>query len=184
MRTYVHSISFFTFIAIIKNAGLAERGELAGRERRTRNVGGRGGGGGAREEIRRKWTRFRYFGVRIAHRRSRASDLPHDSFFSLWRVLSFSRQDGCSHASEKSLILPRRERTYSVAWLQSEPATRSRRLSFPGNRTETESAPGLYFPYFSYRKIETASPRVPLRFRTIEHSQLTYANITFCDRST
>lgn len=34
------------------------------------------------EEIRRKWTRFRYFGVRIAHRWSRASDLPHDSFFS------------------------------------------------------------------------------------------------------
>ena len=71
-----HFLYIFIFIVLIKNAGLAELRELGGRERHTRNVGG------GSEEIRRKRTRFRYFGVRIAHRWSRASDLPHDSFFS------------------------------------------------------------------------------------------------------
>jgi len=37
--TYIFYI--FIFIAVIKNAGLAERGELGGREQRTRNVRGR-----------------------------------------------------------------------------------------------------------------------------------------------
>ena len=47
----------------------AELGELGGRERRARNVGGRGRGRRRGvEELQRKWTRFRYFGVRIAHR--------------------------------------------------------------------------------------------------------------------
>lgn len=79
-----------------------------------------------------------------------------------------------------SLILPRRERTYSVAWLQSGHTTRSRRLSFPGNRTETEfaNAQGLCFPYFSFRKIETDLGD-PSQFRMIEYTQLKYANITF-----
>lgn len=39
MWTYVFYI--FIFIDVIKNAGLAERGELGGREQRTRNIRGR-----------------------------------------------------------------------------------------------------------------------------------------------
>lgn len=97
---------------VIKNAGLAEEGELEGRERRTRNIGG--------EEIRRKWTRFRYFGVRIAHRWSRVSDLPHDSFFSSDE--SFHSHGRTAALTRVKIIDPpaARENVQYIAWLQSE----------------------------------------------------------------
>lgn len=119
-------------MAAIKNAGLAERGELDGRERRSRNVGPK--------EIRRKWTRFRYFGVRIAHRWSRASDLPHDSFFSSDE--SFHSHAGMATLTRVRIIDPLAEDgEHSVAWLQSKHTARSKRLSFPENQTETEFSP-------------------------------------------
>lgn len=108
------------------------------------------------EEIRRKWTRFRYFGVRIAHRWSRTSDLPHDSFFS---------SDESFHSYTRTVTLTRvrivdpsaTERTYSVAWLQSEHTmVKEIILSRKSNGNKVRAnAQGLYFPYFSFRKIET-----------------------------
>lgn len=132
-------------------------------------------GGG--KEIRRKWTRFRYFGVRIAHRWSRTSDLPHDSFFSSDE--SFHSHVRTSALTRVSIIDPSaaRENIYSIAWLQSQHTARSRRLSFPGNRTETESPPRAY-----YKDCISLIPKEnwePMRYRNfrVGNSQLTYANI-------
>lgn len=133
------------------------------------------------KEIRRKWTRFRYFGVRIAHRWSRTSDLPHDSFFSSDE--SFHSHVRTSALTRVSIIDPsaarkrEREHIYDVAWLQSQ-RMRLRRLSFPGNRTETESPLReriirivfLLFP----RKIENLCRYCNFRDG---NSQLMYANI-------
>lgn len=78
------------------------------------------------EEIRRKWTRFRYFAVRIAHRWSRASDLPHDSFFSSDE--SFHSHVRTSALTRVSIIDPSaaRRNIYGVAWLQSQHTLRGR----------------------------------------------------------
>lgn len=131
------------------------------------------------EEIRRKWTRFRYFAVRIAHRWSRASDLPHDSFFSSDE--SFHSHVRTSALTRVSIIDPSAAKgnIYSVAWLQSQhTTTRSRRLSFFSQGIERKQSPFrervlkiifLLFP----RRTETS----PSQFRAIGNSQLTYANI-------
>lgn len=130
------------------------------------------------EEIRRKWTRFRYFGVRIAHRWSRASDLPHDSFFS-------SDESFHSHARTAALTRVRiidpsaaRENIQcSVTSIRTYYVVEEIILSRKSNGNRVRERARFVFPLF-LRKIET-SLRALSRFCTIERSQLTYANITF-----
>lgn len=92
------------------------------------------------EEIRRKWTRFRYFGVRIAHRWSRASDLPHDSFFSSDE--SFHSHVRTSALTRVSIIDPSaaKENIYNVAWLQSQHTLRGRE-DYPFQGIERKQVP-------------------------------------------
>lgn len=149
-RVDLHAFHIFIFIAVIKNAGLAERGELGSRERRTRNVGGRGA---KKSEENGHVSDTLAWESRIADRelpicRTIAS-LALTSPFILTPGRLLSREWG-------SLILPRRERTHrgSVTSIRAYYAAEEIIL-YPGNRTETESASalGLYLPHFSFRKI-------------------------------
>lgn len=128
------------------------------------------------KEIRRKWTRFRYFGVRIAHRWSRTSDLPHDSFFSSDE--SFHSHVRTSALTRVSIIDPSaaRENIYSIAWLQSQHTVRGRE-DYPFQGIERKQSPRAY-----YKDCISLIPKEnwePMRYRNfrVGNSQLTYANI-------
>lgn len=136
------------------------------------------------EEIRRKWTRFRYFGVRIAHRWSRASDLPHDSFFS-------SDESFHSHARTAALTRVRiidppaaRENIQcSVTSIRTYYAVEEIILSRKSNGNRVRGRARFVLPLFLFPENRDEPTRPIAISYAIEHSQLMYANITFATNS-